>query len=254
MLSWDIGWLTSVMLLTLRLGALAVMAPPLGASATPALVRLCIVLALAVFLGSLPGHEQISPPREFATLAPAMASELALGAVLALGLNLGFAMFTLGARLVDVQIGFGLGQVLDPLTKQPLPVLGAAFSQLAFVTFFALDGHHALLRGLVLSVEHFPPGASWLSDAAVAGVMRHVSQLFSLGFAMVAPVVFCLMLVEFSLGILARNLPQMNTLAMGLPVKVIAGLAALALWISGSSGVIARAHASIFLAWESIWR
>jgi flagellar biosynthetic protein FliR len=252
--SWDLGWLTGVMLLTLRVGAIATMAAPLGAVALPALIRLCVVLALAVFLSTLHDFERTAHPRDLGTLLPAMASELALGAVLALGLNLGFAMFALGARLVDVQIGFGLGQVLDPLTKHPQPVLAAAFGQLSLVTFFALDGHHALLRGLVLSVEHFPPGTPWLSDAAFTGVTRHVSQLFSLGFAMVAPVVTCLILVEFGLGILARNLPQINTLTLGMPVKVVAGLAALAVWISDSSSVVARAHASIFAMWESLWK
>jgi flagellar biosynthesis protein FliR len=252
--SWDLGWLTGVMLLTLRLGALALLAPPLGATAIPAHVRLCVVLALAVFLGSLPGYQQRGISGELSTLLPAMASELALGAILALGLNLGFSMFTFGARIVDVQIGFGLGQVLDPLTKHPQPVLASGFGQLGLVTFFALDAHHALLRGLALSIEHFPFGVIWPSDAALEGVIRLVSQVLSLGLAMVAPVVTCLILMEFGLGILSRNLPQMNTLTMGMPVKVVTGLAALAVWISGSSSVIARAHASVFSMWEAVWQ
>lgn len=182
-------------------------------------------------------------------------TEAGLGAVMALGLNVAFAMFSFGARLVDVQVGYGIGQVLDPMTKQPLPVIGAVFSQLALLSFFAVDGHHALVRGLVLSVERFPPGAPiWMSDFVLGVVTRHTAALFSLGFAMVAPLVFCLMLVEVGLGVLARNLPQINALVLGLPIKVAAGLAALTLWASGAGAVVARAHASVFSTWEALWR
>lgn len=250
----DIGWLASAMLLSLRLGVLAVMAPPLGASSVPVPVRVSIVLTLSAFLAGLTRSAVGTPTIELGALMTAALSELALGAVMALGLNIAFAMFSFGAHLIDVQMGFGMGQVLDPMTRQPTPVLGAAFSQLALLSFFALDGHHALMRGLVLSIEHFPPGAPWMSDLTLGAVTRHVSQLFSLGFAMVAPVVLCLMLVELGLGVLARNLPQINALVLGFPIKVMAGLAALTLWTSGAGAVVARAHASVFVAWEALWR
>jgi flagellar biosynthetic protein FliR len=259
----DAGWLVAALLLSIRLGALALMAPPLGGAMVPPTVRVAIVLGWAAVLAA--GGTGAAPvttlPLDSGSglpglgwLLPAAASEAALGVVMALGLNMAFAVFSFGARLVDVQIGFGMGQVFDPMTRQQLPVLSAVFMQVALVGFFLLDGHHALLRGVALSLEAVPPGQPWAPGPLLPAVVKQAAQMFSLGFAMVAPVVFCLTLVELGLGVLSRNLPQMNTLVVGVPIKVVVGLAALGAWAVGSGAVMQRAYASTFAMWGALWR
>ncbi len=254
-----VGWVTSTLLLSVRLGALALMAPPLGGRMVPATVRFSLVIALAVALSSaLPAApmttDGLGRMPALAALIPAVASEAALGAAMALGLNLAFGMFTFGAHILDVQIGFAMGQVIDPMSQQHMPVIAAIFNQTALIGFFLLDGHHALMRGLVLSTEAVPLGSAWHLDSGFVGVVRHLSQLFSLGFAMVAPVVFCLLLAELGLGAVARNLPQMNMLALGMPIKVLIGMATLSVWIGASAPIMGRAYHSVFAAWELMWR
>ena len=254
----DAGWLVAALLLSVRLGALALMAPPLGGAMVPPTVRVAIVLAWsAVLAAAHPMQPALWPAGQLPGVGPllaAAASEAALGAVMALGLNMAFAMFSFGARLVDVQIGFGMGQVFDPMTRQQLPILGAVFTQVALVGFFLLDGHHALLRGVALSLEAAPPGQAWALEPLLPAVTRQAGQMFSLGFAMVAPVVFCLTLVELGLGVLSRNMPQMNTLVVGVPIKVVVGLSALGLWAAASGTVMQRAYASTFAMWGALWR
>lgn len=219
----------------------------------PPTVRVAVVLAFSGVLAlALPVGASVGQ-LGLVQVLPAMLREAALGACLALGLNMAFAIFTLGARLVDVQIGFAVGQVYDPLTHQQMPVLTAVFAQLATVGFFLLDGHHALMRGLVLSLESAPLGQDWALSTLLPAVVRQTSQMFSLGFAMMAPVVFCLTLVELGLGFLSRNLPQLNVLVLGIPIKVVVGLLALALW-TGSSAHMARAYGSAFTMWSALWR
>ena len=171
-----------------------------------------------------------------------------------LGLMLAFAAFAVGARIVDIQIGFGIGQVFDPSTRQQIPVLQAVLTQTALVGFFLLDGHHAVLRGLALSLKAVPLGHPWNLSAALPHVVKLAAQMFSLGFAILAPVVLCLMAVEIGLGVLSRSLPQMNTLVVGMPVKVIVGLSALALWATTASPLMGRAYASSFELWEALWQ
>lgn len=247
------AWIVGALLLSCRLGAIALMAPALGGRVVPPLIRFTLVLGLSAALaGSIvPAN---LPPTVPAALIVAVASEIALGAAMALGLNLAFAMFGLGAAIVDVQVGFGLGQVMDPTTQQRTSVLTATFQQLALILFFLFEGHHALMRGLVMSIEHVPLGGPWTTQAGLQIAVTQVTQMFTLGFAMLAPVIFCLMVTEIALGILARSLPQMNTLAMGLPVKVLVALAALAAWLAASLPLMRKAHESAFSGWEYLWR
>lgn len=247
------GWLAATSLLALRIGALLLLAAPLSVVSVPPTVRMLFGLALAVALGSalppspawrdLPAH----------ALIPAALSEACLGAIMALGINLAFSAYSLGGRLLDVQMGFGMGQVLDPVTKQQVPVISSAFGQLAIVLFWVTDAHHNMLRGLALSAERIPVGTPWLLAPVAAPLVQQVASVFALGFAMVAPVVFCLLLVEVGLGVLARNLPQMNTFMLAIPLKVIVGVMALAAAFVATSNVVTRINASIFTTWGALF-
>jgi flagellar biosynthetic protein FliR len=187
-------------------------------------------------------------------IVSAAAAELAAGLVLGLGLNAAVAAFTMAGRLVDVQIGFGMGQVWDPATQQHMPVVAAAFTQLALLSFFLLHADHALLRGVALSVQSHPPGTVSQALTDPTNAARLLTQTFSLGFAMVAPVMFVLLLVEFGLGVLARNLPQMNMLVIGVPVKTLVGVAALASFSLAAQGPMARAYTAAFDFVGRAWR
>jgi flagellar biosynthesis protein FliR len=92
-------------------------------------------------------------------------------------------------------------------------------------------------------------GHAWEGQAAAGPMLRQVTGLFALGFALAAPVVLALLLVEFALGVVSRNLPQMNLLLLGLPVKIIVGLAALMIWAAGFAAPASRLYAGIYQAW-----
>jgi len=134
-----------------------------------------------------------------------------------------------------------------------LPILTTAFNQIALVVFFLVNGHHALLRGLAYSLERFPLGRPWPLETSFVPVIKQVAGLFSLSFSLAAPVVFCILLVEMALGVLARNLPHMNMLAMGIPVKILVGMLALSFWFLGIGNVMLRIYGSIYQAWDLIF-
>jgi flagellar biosynthetic protein FliR len=183
-------------------------------------------------------------------LLGAALAEMALGATLALGVMLAFAAFSVAGNLLDIQVGFGIAQVFDPSSNRQLPILTSLFNQLALLLFFLADGHHFLLRGLAASTVVFPPGAWWSPASGLGVIVGQAGAMFSLGFALAAPVVFCLLLVELALGVIARNLPQMNMFAVGIPVKLVAGLAALAFWLPGMGPAGARVHNTIHQGWH----
>lgn len=247
-------WVVAVLLLAGRLAGLLLLAPPLSAAFIPLSVRTAVVVVLAACLAVVPTGAATSISLSVGFLLVAFLKEVALGATMALGVSLAFGAFAVGGRLLDVQIGFGIGQVFDPLTRQQLPILSAVFNLLALVTFFSADVHQTLLRGFVLSIDAFPVGGSWPAGHVVTPLIQQTAASFSLGFAMVAPVVLCLLLVEVSLSVLARNMPQMNMFALAIPVKVIVGLGALSISIVGIASILSRVNSTIFKAWEAMFR
>ena len=255
-MTFSASWVITVLLLSLRLAAVLLMTPILAAASVPAVFRMLLVLALAAALSlGLPSATAPAPllAGGVGALLGAGFTELALGATLALGVLVAFAAFSMAGQILGIQMGFGLAQVIDPVSNAGLPIVASAYNQIAILVFFLADGHHALLRGVAFGLERFPLGQPWPVEAAAGPLLEQVVGLFGLGFALAAPVVFCLLLVEVALGILARNLPQMNMILMGIPVKVVVGLVALALWFGSMGGVMDRVYDGIFRTWDGIF-
>ena len=242
-----------VFLLSLRIATVLAMTPVLYAMPMPGRVRAIVVIALAVALAAgLQRPVGIAVDGTGPWIRAAVV-EMALGATLALGVLVAFAAFSMAGNLLDVQIGFGLAQVFDPVSQRPSALLVSTFNYAAVLVFFLVDGHHALLRALAYSVEAFPLGAPWSAEAAAGAVMKQAGGLFSLGFALAAPVVFCILMVELALGVVSRNLPQINMLVLGIPTKIVVGLAVLSLWFAGMGGAMNRVYASIFDTWQAMF-
>ncbi|HSW16096.1 MAG TPA: flagellar biosynthetic protein FliR [Ramlibacter sp.] len=244
-------WVATVLLLSARLAALLLMTPFLHAMPVPGVVKALLVLGLSSvlalpFLAAAP-----PPPAGLGPLLQAFLGELAIGATLGLGILMAFSGFALAGRVLDVQVGFGIAQVLDPTTRTLAPILTSVFSLVGALLFFLVNGHHALLRGVAWSIEKFPIGQPWSVQGAVEPVVRQAAGLFTLGFALAAPVVVCVFLVEFALGVVARNLPQINMLVLGIPVKIVVGLLALSVWAGAMGGPMLRIYGEIYAAWTA---
>lgn len=247
------GWLTVVLLLAARIAAVLLLTPILHAAALPTLARVLVAIGIACVIALPFAHDPAArPPQGLAELARSLLDEALIGATLGLGILMAFAGFALAGRLVDVQVGFGMAQVFDPLTRRRVPVLSSAFGLLAAVFFFLVNGHHAVLRGIAYSVERLPAGRGWMVAGAADVVAREAAALFSLGFALAAPVVLGLLLLDVALGALSRSLPQMNMLVMGVPVKIAFGLFALAAWAGTFGAPAGRLYQQIYQAWTGV--
>jgi flagellar biosynthesis protein FliR len=248
----DPAWALCVFLLSLRLGALFVLSPIWGVTGAPASFRVLFILGLsALLVSALPAGAFVAPDG-LGALAAAAASELAIGALLAFGVFAAFAAFMLAGKVLDVQIGFGLGNVFDPVTRSQSPVLGTILNLLAVALFFAIDGHHTMLRGVAFSLEALPLG-TLPATLPLDAVVKQFGTMFVLSLVLAAPVMFCLLIVEAALAVVSRNLPQMNVFIVAIPVKIFAGLAMLAASIEYLGPVAAKIFASIFRYWETLF-
>ncbi|PTT75270.1 type III secretion protein, partial [Pelomonas sp. HMWF004] len=153
--------------------------------------------------------------------------------------------------LLDLQMGFGIATVLDPVTRANAPMIGVALSMLGLSVFFASEGHHALLRGIVHTAQWVPPGAVWQLPSA-ALLVKVAGTMFSLAIVVMAPALFMLLLVELALDVMSRVMPQMNVLFVGIPVKVMVGLGTLALAAPGMAPAFRQVYASVFSFWQEV--
>jgi flagellar biosynthetic protein FliR len=249
--NWDdlIRTVEQTLLLSVRVAALLLVSPLFQAARVPNSAKVILVLGISTAISIGLTLKPMVGLSSGADWFEAASVELMLGATLGLGVSVALAAFSVAGRILDIQIGFSLAQVFDPGTNRQVSVLDSAFTQVGILLFLILQGHHALIRVLALSLERFPVGSTWRITQSADPLLLHAGSLFSLGFALAAPVIFCVLLVELALGVLARNLPQMNMFVVALPVKIAVGLAALGLWFTVMGGVVVNVYSSI----ESFW-
>ncbi|HEX6266369.1 MAG TPA: flagellar biosynthetic protein FliR [Burkholderiales bacterium] len=249
-ISADLGWLLVTALIALRFGAALALTPILAFGSLPPTFRVLLVFALAALLGAAAGIQGVAPV-DAAGFAAMAATEALLGALLGFGILAAFAAFQLGGRLLDLQLGFGVATLIDPATRGHAPLLGTLLWMTGVVVFFAIDGHLVLVRALALSLQTVPPGTP-LDGLQPLIAVGQFGAMFTFALALVAPVVFVLLLVDTVVAVMARTMPQMNVFILSLPLKILVGLLTLALSVVHLGPVAQRCFESLFDMWESV--
>ena len=243
-----LGWATLVLLTSVRLSMLFLSTPVFGGVPAPMMARIVLIVGLAA--GMAQGVE-IPPQLDLIGLVSMVLHEAIVGAALAAGLFAGFSAFQFGGRLLDFQIGYGVAGLVDIATRNNAPLLGSLLSMAAVVVFFAVDGHLALLRVVHLSLSTIPPG-SGISGLNLGALIAQFGSCFAFGLLIVAPIVICLLLIDFGAAFMSRTLPQMNVFVLSMAIKVVVGIVMLAIVVPLSSGVIHRVFESIFNGWSRL--
>jgi len=250
-LSMEMTSLTTILLVFTRISALLLLTPLFAIAPLPLRVRILLLLSLAALLvAALPPSGLVGFVSVPALLI-AMANELLIGAMMAFGLFAAFAVFLFGGRIVDFQMGFGVANLIDPATNTQGPMLGTALNLMAVATFFLLDGHHMLMRGIVYSLQALPPGGA-LGDLSLGPLVAQFGTMFTFGLMLVAPVVFTLLLLDVGLAVAARTMPQVNMFIVSLPLKILVGLSVLALSLNYLGPLLQKIFASIFIYWQAL--
>lgn len=229
--------LAALGVLMVRPGMLIVTSPIFGGQFVPPQVRLALTAILGLMLLPLvQAPADLSPFR----LIVVIAGEAIVGAALALSIRALVAGAELAGHVAGFQIGVSYAALIDPQSGVRNNVVALLYASLATVAFFAVNGHHALLRALVRSYEWMPPG-QWHADAGgVAAIAALLGLVFQLGTQLAMPVIIVLMLVELTLGVLSRAAPALNLMAAGFSIRVSVGLLVLAVGISVVPDAIAR--------------
>jgi flagellar biosynthetic protein FliR len=154
----------------------------------------------------------------------AVGRELLVGFVIGLAAYLMFVGIQLAGQVVDIQMGLGMVNIIDPMSSAQVSVMGQYFYLVATLVFLAVDGHHVLLRALADSFELVPLGHANFTPTMAGLFNERASALFLVAFRVGAPVVGALFLTNLALGVLARTVPQMNVFIVGMPLNVGVGL------------------------------
>jgi flagellar biosynthetic protein FliR len=167
----------------------------------------------------------------------AVLREILTGLIIGYVSYLFFAAVQTSGALMDMQMGFGIANIVDPLTGVSSPILGNLKFLLMMLVFLSINGHHYLLAAIMDSYQWIPLDNRMF--AVIYGgslsefIVRTFAETFMLSLQISAPIVVAMFLTDVGLALLARTAPQYNVFVIGVPIKIIVGLALLVLLLPG---------------------
>jgi flagellar biosynthetic protein FliR len=186
----------------------------------------------------------------------AIMKEIVIGLLLGFVAFLFFTVVQISGSFMDMQMGFSMANIIDPMTGTQTPIIGNLKFMLAVLLFLTFDGHHYFIHAIVDSYKWVP-----LSNEAFAHIyngqvseflLKTFATVFALAFQMAAPMIAALFLIDVGLGILARTAPQFNIFVIGMPLKVLVGFVLLTLLFPGFVALFSELFSMMFDAMQKM--
>ncbi|WP_026326267.1 flagellar biosynthetic protein FliR [Paenibacillus ginsengihumi] len=254
-MEWLTQHLPGLMLYFCRITSFLVVSPVFSAHNVPAPFKIglaCFTAFIAYF-----AYGAATPVTIDEQYFPYVIREVLVGIALGFVAYLFFTVVQIAGAFIDIQLGFGIANVIDPLTGAQSPVLGNFKYVIALLLFFAFNGHHMLLRGIIDSYEWIPLTnelfALMYGGQLSEFFIKSFGEVFALAFQMAAPIVISLFLTDLGLGLLARVAPQFNIFVIGLPLKILLGFAVLLFIFPGFESLFRNLFNEMFETMEQFF-
>jgi flagellar biosynthetic protein FliR len=232
----DLTTVVRFALLLVRPGMVVMAAPALGGTYAPVPIKIGLTVLLAVALApSVP----VPLAANDVSLTLLISREIVIGLSIALAVRALIAAAELAGHLSGFQIGFAYAATVDPISGARNTVVTSLYGMLALLAFFAINGHHEMLRALAMSYAKLPIGAGQVDGTIVTVVRQILGLVFTVGARLAAPIVVVLLIVELGIGLISRSAPSLSFMVVGYPLRLLVGLAVLALMIAAVPQVIA---------------
>ena len=229
-------WADLTLFLTIlaRMTGFVAMNPILGRTGIPGIFKSGMSLLLAVTAYGMTA-ERPGVPETILGLAALLLLELAVGYFLGLVMNIFFYIPMMGGETIDIQMGMSMGRTYDPSSQTTTTVTSRVLNTLMMLLFFAANGHHTLLRLIMVSGRIVPFGAAAFGQDLYWAIVELFVDCTILGVKLCMPILAAELLGQVGMGILMKVIPQINVFAINIELKVIIGLGLLFLLLNPMS-------------------
>jgi flagellar biosynthetic protein FliR len=216
------------LLILLRVGGIFALIPMPGLRSALSPVRVSFVVLMCVVVFPL------SPPMSgigvtLESAVSVMLSEVSLGLLIGLAIQILQEGIVLGAQLLSIQAGYSYASTVDPTSEADSSVLQVLLGLGASWLFLTLGLDRVLLKSVLSSFALYSPGAFAAQWSDIPSLIALSGVMFSNGFRIAAPIVGVLLLVDLAMAMLSRLQPQLQLLNLSFPLKMLLTLFGLAL-------------------------
>ncbi len=209
------------LLVMVRTSGIFIFSPFFSSQNIPNIMKIGLSFSVSLLITST---LSISPDFSNEILILLILKELMVGVIIGFISYAFFSAFYVMGQIVDMKIGFGMANVIDPQNRIQVPLMGNFYYILSFLLLMSFNGHHLIISALVDSYNFLPIGGFKYTGDTMNLLINSLSKSFEIGFKLSTPIVAIIFLTDVVLGIISKTIPQMNVFVVGMPLKVLIGL------------------------------
>ena len=224
------GHFATFLLLLTRVSGIFMISPFFGSLNIPIEIRAATSVAIAIVL--FPVIDKLGAVENVPTVLSftvSVFSEMFVGWLIGFIAYVIFAAINMGGKVMDMQVGFAVVNVMDPTSGQQIPLIGSFLYNLGVMTLLVTNGHHMILYAITESCTLIPLSNSAPEPAIAMLIGNFTVGIFATGMKIAMPVTFAILMTNVGLGILARTMPQMNIFVVGIPMQLMIGIGTLSM-------------------------
>ena len=229
-LGFSMAQLEAFLLIFIRMTGLFILSPIFGRNNLPAVFKIGFSFFLAVIFVNVNGAPAVSMTTNITLYALYILKELIVGLVIGYATYVIMSAIYLAGQMIDMQVGFGSVNVLDATSNIQVPLTSNFYYMYIILIFLTLNGHFFIIQALFRSFEIIP--IDMLGFNA-----NFVPEVMDIALKIAAPIIATIFVADVVLGVLSRTIPQMNVFQLGMPLKIIIGLAVIMVTFIYANGV-----------------
>lgn len=218
------------LLMLTRCSGIFMIAPFFGSLNIPVTIRAAAAFSFTLVLFPVvDGLGTVAAPPSVWAFAGSVLAELFIGWLIGFVAYVCFSAIHMAGKVMDMQVGFAVVNVMDPTSGQQIPLIGSLLYNLGIIVFLVTNGHHVIITALAESFRMVPLAAMQPNLSLTMLLVDFTNGIFVTGMKIAMPVTFAILLVNVALGILARTMPQMNIFVVGIPLQLMVGVGVLSM-------------------------
>ena len=237
MLEFEFQNLTVYMLVFARMTGMIAFNPIFSRRNIPARVRAGFILCMTMLLAPTIASAHLSSFGEPDVLL-GMFREVFVGFACAYVFQMFYYMLFFAGDLMDTQFGLSMAKVFDPSSSVQMSVSGNLLNIFFMLYLFATDSHLLLIKIISTSYMVVPVGAAGIQWEISGFMLNLFLNAFSMVFRLALPFIAAEFILELSMGVLMKLIPQIHVFVINIQFKILLGMVLLLLFARPISGFV----------------
>ncbi len=209
-----------------RLAGMILLNPLFARVNVPSVARMGLVLFLMLLIAPLQPVESAQLVSGFGAVEFifAIIRELCIGAVYGYIFQIFYYLLFFVGDMMDTDFGIAMAKTFDPATNIQASFSGKLLTVLFSMYIFASGSHLALIKIFADSFTLIPLGKLSLSVDLLTFILTLFSSVFMLAMRLIAPFMVAEFILQASMGILMRFVPQVTVFVINFQLRILLGL------------------------------